>query len=532
VLGRLRDTSVTSYTIREGLPVDAAVETVPAPGGGVWIGTYGGGVSLLKDGRIATYGAERTVYTGAMWAARDGTLWFGSGSNELLHLRGGKIETVGTEGRYVVALGEDEESLLVALRHTGLWRLRQGRFERYRTPAGKEVTDDYVLVIHRGRDGSLWLGMGGERGRLLHVGSGVAASTDDYPLQARVTSVHDDAEGNIWIATGAGLVRMKDGRLTPYDGVPHLGGAAVASVLEDDSGHLWLNSNEGILRVAKAELNAFAEGMRSPVAVQVFGTQDGLKLEEMRAPTVQRACRTSDGRMWFPTPLGVAVVDPEHLVHDTKAPPIVIESLVVDGKAMAIGEGLEIQAGVEKVEIHYTALTYTRSERASFRYWLEGFDPGWVEGGTQRVAHYTKLPPGSYRFHVRAANSEGVWNQAGASFGFSQRPRFHQTLPFRVALVLLLAVLGVTAHRLRVRQLEARQRELSDKVQEAVTQIKVLRGLLPICASCKKIRTDQGAYVNIEAYVQEHSYAEFSHGVCPECVQALYPHYAPRLDRR
>lgn len=70
-------------------------------------------------------------------------------------------------------------------------------------------------------------------------------------------------------------------------------------------------------------------------------------------------------------------------------------------------------------------------------------------------------------------------------------------------------------------ELEARNREL----QEALEKVKTLRGLLPICASCKKIRDDQGYWQQVEVYVREHSEAEFSHGLCPDCIKKLYPEF-------
>jgi hypothetical protein len=321
-------------------------------------------------------------------------------------------------------------------------------------------------------------------------------------------------------------MRIKNDRLTRFENQPYLWGSPLASILEDDSGHLWVNSDKGILCVAKSELDDVAEGRRERATVRVFGPQDGLSLEEMKAPTVQRASRTVDGRLWFPTPLGLGRIDPAHLVRDTKVPPVVIEQVVIDGNAVGHSNALVVPAGAQKVEFHFSALSYTLSERATFRYWLEGFDTDWVDGGTKRMATYTKLPPAAYRFHVRAANSEGVWNEQGATLAFSQQPRFHQTATFRLACVLGIAVAIFSTHRLRVRQLKARERELSQKVQEAMAQVKVLRGLMPICSNCHKVRTDEGAYINIEAYLQENSYAELSHGVCPDCIVQLYPEYA------
>jgi len=64
-----------------------------------------------------------------------------------------------------------------------------------------------------------------------------------------------------------------------------------------------------------------------------------------------------------------------------------------------------------------------------------------------------------------------------------------------------------------------------DQLREALSQVKTLSGLLPICASCKKIRDDKGYWNQIESYIRDHSEAEFSHGICPECVKKLYPDF-------
>jgi hypothetical protein len=96
--------------------------------------------------------------------------------------------------------------------------------------------------------------------------------------------------------------------------------------------------------------------------------------------------------------------------------------------------------------------------------------------------------------------------------------------------VLVLAAGG--AYRLRVRELLARERELADRVEKALADVKVLRGLIPICASCKKIRDDRGYWNQLEQYIGDHSEAAFSHGICPDCVRRLYPDLADKIERR
>lgn len=81
----------------------------------------------------------------------------------------------------------------------------------------------------------------------------------------------------------------------------------------------------------------------------------------------------------------------------------------------------------------------------------------------------------------------------------------------------------------RIIRAERERDRLIRELQEALASIKVLRGLLPICSHCKKIRDDKGYWKQVEVYIREHSEAEFSHGLCPDCVRKLYPEYADKI---
>ncbi len=94
------------------------------------------------------------------------------------------------------------------------------------------------------------------------------------------------------------------------------------------------------------------------------------------------------------------------------------------------------------------------------------------------------------------------------------------TKPFRVEEVLA----RVHTH-LTLRQLQQSLEERNRQLEEALAKVKVLRGLLPICANCKKIRDDQGYWTELEAYIESHSEADFTHGICPDCFKQLYPDF-------
>ena len=92
------------------------------------------------------------------------------------------------------------------------------------------------------------------------------------------------------------------------------------------------------------------------------------------------------------------------------------------------------------------------------------------------------------------------------------------------AFALVVALLLFLSQReiLRRKQVEAERERLIQQLKEAMGQLKVLSGMLPICASCKKIRDEKGLWNHLESYIRDHSEAEFTHGICPECTQKLY----------
>ena len=89
------------------------------------------------------------------------------------------------------------------------------------------------------------------------------------------------------------------------------------------------------------------------------------------------------------------------------------------------------------------------------------------------------------------------------------------------------ALKGEVAER---KKAEEEKEELIRRLQDALTQVKTLKGLLPICANCKKVRDDGGYWGQIENYLQSHSEVEFTHGVCPDCAKKLYGEISPNEE--
>ena len=214
-------------------------------------------------------------------------------------------------------------------------------------------------------------------------------------------------------------------------------------------------------------------------------------------------------------------MDPSQIEHGTQPPPVYVERLRANQQVVDLQGERKLAAGTREVEVDFTALSFVAPERVTYKYMLEGFDASWVDIGPRRSAYYTNLPPRSYRFRVKAASPSGVWNEQGATLEFEILPRIYQRAwfaPLGIALGLLLAA---SLYTMRIAALRARETELRRAVREAVASVQVLRGMLPVCASCRRVKQDSGAWRQIEAYVMEHTEATFSHTMCDECYAKM-----------
>jgi diguanylate cyclase (GGDEF)-like protein len=232
-----------------------------------------------------------------------------------------------------------------------------------------------------------------------------------------------------------------------------------------------MSCNKGIFSVSKAELNDVAAGRGSVVHSTPYGTADGMASVECNGFLQPAGWRARDGRLYFPTIEGVVVVEPDKIKLNPLPPPLYIEQALLNNRQLPLVDDVELGPGRKNLEFHYTALSLLDPPKVAFRYTLEGFNDDWVEAGGRRVAYYTNIPPGSYRFRVIAANNDGVWNERGASYAFRVKPYFHQTLPFYLLCALGIGLSGFALYRFRVRQLRAHQKELEALVAERTRQL-------------------------------------------------------------
>ena len=400
----------------DGLPNELVTALFEDRGGRFWVGTHGG-LTVFENGHFRRPSGPDLLNGAVVYAIYQdhaGTLWFGTSK--------------------------------------GLARYRNGVTQFFTRKDGLASNNIHVIVADS--KGDLWLGGNGGLTQ-IHNGAFIRwTEKNGLPIN-NIWSIYEDNEGVLWFGTyDAGLVRFQDGKFTSYSVKDGLFDDSVFRILEDGHGNLWISSERGIYRVSKRELEAFASHDLKAVTSVAYGKIDGMLTVQCNGGIWPSGIKSKDGKLWFPTQDGVAVIDPESVARDSTPPPVMIESATIDNATVPLRPSLRIPPGNADVEINYAALSFINAAQTHYEYRLEGLDDNWTNAGGRRIAYYSHLPPGKYDFHVIATNSEGVWNNDGKTIPVTVLAPFYETWWFETILLLGLAGLVAIAWKYRVSQLE------------------------------------------------------------------------------
>jgi signal transduction histidine kinase/ligand-binding sensor domain-containing protein len=469
-LYRTRKQIVTAFSTAEGLADNNVYPIFESDDGSLLVGTTSGVFNLSNERFtpvdspseiISAFGkdpAERIVFSS------NGNLFVRDGDRSLPYLRG-KVPAQ----RTIHAIHTDLENALWLGAEDGLMRYEDDVLTKFATENGLAGND--VKVIIEAHGGGIWIGTYG--GLSLYKDGTFKSWTENDGLPSRtIRALHQDSDGALWIGSyDGGMARFKDGTFTAYNTRIGLYNDGAFQILEDERRNFWVSSNHGIYRVSKDELNEYADGRRTSITSTAYGRSDGMLNAEANGGSSPGGVRTRDGRLWFPTQDGVAMIDPQEIKINTRPPPVVIENVKIDNNDVGFGSSdmglrnrddsqitsptseIQVDPSQQNFEISYTALSFINSEHLRFKYKLEGLDDDWIDAGTRRLAHFTHVPPGDYIFRVIAANSDNVWNEHGATLRIVVLPPFYRTWWFLITVFIGLAATAFLLFQRRVSQI-------------------------------------------------------------------------------
>jgi signal transduction histidine kinase/CheY-like chemotaxis protein/streptogramin lyase len=468
-LYRIRSGKVTTVSQREGLQAKAILAVLESRDGTRWVGSLGGGLAHITPEGIKSYTIDDGMLedgVAALAEDAEGGLWLGYNSAHASYFKEGKFTHYaakqGVPGRVRSAVVDTAGGVWLADTRA-LMRLQDGKFHDVDVPGVKQPK-----FLHADARGDVYVA--GVKGiGHLHAGQWTV-----YPTPAKVTqepqSIFLDSRGDIWVCyDGHMVVRVRGGQVELFDFPAFVGPLTYGGFEYRDE--LWISFRSGVARVPIAELDLVAAGKKAEPALTLYDETDGMRARAPNNAGSPGAGAGRDGTLWFPTTVGISVIEPDRIRINTIPPNVVIERVTVDRKEFSPEQLRSVPPGRGELLIQFTALSLTDAKNVRFKYRLVGFDQDWIDAGTTRVAYYGGLDPKAYRFEVIACNNDGVWNEAGAVQEIVIEPHLYQTRWFWPVCGVSVAGLFFGVIVLRTRLHRARERELLRLVRERTADL-------------------------------------------------------------
>jgi signal transduction histidine kinase/streptogramin lyase len=491
-LNRISPRNLSVLSHNEGLAYGSVQGLAEVQSGVIWAAVPNEGVYCWdgqKFRRLMLSGLpSQDPRVNSLLLTRDGSCWV-AGAGGLLQFKNPQAAEAedglpALTNLSISALGQDlKGGVWAGTREGELWHLSNGKWQaQTNCPHGHAIT-----AIVPDVDGALWIGTEGDGLYRFDEEASVQCEKVSGLPSGWIRTLCLDSERTLWIGTaGGGLSRLEDKHIATFTMREGLPDNTISQIFEDDDGNLWLGGNRGIARVKKRDFDDLAAHKIPAVYPLVYSRADGMLSEECSGGFSPAGLRSKDGLLWFPTLKGIVVIDPHHAV-SSPAPAVVLEQTLVDGvpELPVLGrdsssantrhetgeppiESLSLAPGKHVLEFRYTGLSFDTPDRVRFSYRLEGLDQDWVEAGTRRVAFYSFVPPGTYRFRVIACNGDGIWNENGASLSLTVRRHYWQSWWFIGTLAL--GMITVVTGGVRVVEKRRLQQHLKRLEQERILE--------------------------------------------------------------
>ncbi len=480
-----------------------------AKDGTLWIGTQGGGVNKIGPDRdsITYYQYDPTDenslsnnFVNTIYEDRDGTIWIGTldglnryilSTDDFKHYRHDPEDPTSIGGDIITTISQDKTGKVwFGTLNNGLsvFDKETETFKSYKSRAGdpESLSHNKIWSFYEDQSGVFWVGTHGyglnkyDRAndifqRYVHNPEDTTSISNNF-----INFIYQDQQDRYWIGTLKGLNRFYPETetfksYTVRDGLPN---NVIYGIIEDDRGHLWLSTNNGI-----ADFNPETGSFRN------YDVGDGLPSNEFRFGAYNKG---SSGTMYFGSIDGVVAFEADSLRDNPHVPPVVFTSLELNNQKVQIGENSFLKQSISETEqldlshkdnvisFQFSALHYAAPDQNEYAYKLENFDEEWQYIGDRHFVSFTSLPAGDYRFRVKAANKDGIWNEEGTSIKLSIAPSpWLSWWAYTIyGLVGLSCIVGFVQFRIRYeikkkKRLEEENEKLEELVNNRTNQLRL-----------------------------------------------------------
>ncbi len=443
----------------------------------IWIGFNCDGVKRIRNGNIYHYGRASGMFNECVWALyqdHSNHLWLGTYGSGIYRFDGKKFVDYNSEfglTNYVVfAIFEDSQKNFWVGTYDGVIKKSSDGLIRYTTRNG--LSDNNNKVIFEDSKGRIWFGS--LKGASYYQDDKFSTIIPAPDIkESIVRSFYEDNYGNIFIGTyGAGIFIHKNNVIKQLSTKNGLADNVVSAMQLDNYGRIWMTSNVGISCADTAELSAFANGITNYVSTRKFGKSDGLVTTEFNGGFAPSSMKAADGKLYFPTVDGIAVVDPHIVSTKPLAPRIYIDKVVIDDTVFVHPESIEVDAGFERIEIFYNAIGLNSPENIKFITRMNGINENWGTITNRKSIYYNYLPSGDFTFEISGTSSHGMWSTTPAQLKIRINQHFYETWWFYLIAIIVLSGIIILMNWYRIRWYKRRQVILQETVDERTRELR------------------------------------------------------------
>lgn len=472
--------------------------------GKVWIGTDGGGLNLF-DPKKKTFEWFTKSNSGicsdiikSLVTDNFGNLWMGTYASGLCranfekkqfahYLPSEKLEPSTIARINVWALGKGKNGdIWIGELDAGLdhYNPNTKAFSHYfyQNDGDGKAKNGSVIALLIDKDENVWIGTETQGMHMLNANKNRITTFSNQPNDTRslptnnVQTIMQDSDGFIWVGTKQGgiskLTNPAKKEFITYTETEGLAGNTVYGIVEDGHKNLWISTDNGISMFNK-----------TTGQFHTFDKSDGLQSLEF----AMNACyKDADGFIYFGGTDGFNRFHPDSIKYNDHKPEVFISGLRLFNKSIVTKNGyckyfkkpihildtIQLSYSDYVFSLEFAAIDFTTPERNKFAYRLEGFEQEWnYVDANKRIATYTNLTPGTYTFHVRASNNDGLWNEQGRSIVIIVTPPWWQTWWFRLLVILLTSAALLGVYYLRLRQIRERNVVLHKQIKQKTSEL-------------------------------------------------------------
>lgn len=459
----------------------------------IWIGTNDGGLNyydpaanLFKSfssqpGRNVVKGYERITgivedSPGVLWLGTDdGLVKFNSNTGTYELVKNEQI-TSSSSNSIILCLFKDRDGeIWLGTYGVGLQKYDPiaKTFQAYKNNPNvkNSLSNNEVWNICQDNEGYLWVATGDGLNKFDKKSGQFTvfrhSVTDNNTLSDNfINYVSVGFSGHLWVGTNTGLnlFERNTGNVKRFDNIYELSVEAIYGIQLDNKSNIWVSTTKGLIKFNPQTSD-----------YKTFNVLDGLQSNVF----TQNACyKAQDGRLFFGGINGLNYFYPDSIPENKHVPNVVItdykliEQNIPESDLDKYWEMFKTQATLvlpydrNFVTFDFASLDYARPEKNEFEYKMEGLDNDWIDAGSRRYATYTSLNPGTYTFHVKGSNNDGVWNENGAMIKIQITPPFWKTWWFITGVLFLVVFSSYTAYNYRVTRLRKKQTELLNLINE------------------------------------------------------------------